>query len=193
MSSRRSKSNYTSSSSESEDNYKKCSKNRRNMVSDSESDSEAELDSEIRRLQELKEQFEKVHGKHNIINECLKLLDIKNKNKFEEYLNQKKISQLNMFITNKYFFNKYCEEIFPWLEKCLKFFLEEKLCNDYNIRLPAFLAERFTSYWFYTNTKVNYLSYGRIGGFMLSNKINSFFNPAKLPFTFRMYPTIHDY
>jgi hypothetical protein len=141
----------------------------------------------------LSEQFENVHGKNNIINECVKLLDSKNRNKFEEYLNQNKISQLNMFITRKFFFNKYCQEIFPWLEKCLKFFLKNKLCKGYNIRLPAFLAERFTSYWFYTNTAANYLSYCRIGKFMLSNKINSFFNPTKIPFTFRMYPTIHDY
>ena len=170
--------------------YSKLLRKNNNIFKESEA---IQVQPTILKNETLKEQFEKVHGKYNIINECLKLLDVKNQNKFEEYLNQNKISQLNMFITNKYFFNKYCEEIFPWLEKCLKFLLEQKLCDDYNIRLPAFLAERFTSYWFYTNTKVNYLSYGRIGGLMLSNKINSFFNPAKLPFTFRMYPTIHDY
>ena len=141
----------------------------------------------------LREQFENVHGKNHVISECIKLLDLKNRNKFKEYLNQNKFSQLNMFITRKRFFNRYCEEIFPWLDKCLTFLLNNKLCTGYNLRLPAFLAERFTSYWFYTNTKVNYLSYGRIGKFMLSNKVNSLFNPAKLPFTFRMYPTIHDY
>jgi hypothetical protein len=93
MSSRRSKSNYTSSSSESEDNYKKCSKNRRNMVSDSESDSEAELDSEIRRLQELKEQKE--NRKYNKKLGCLeeKIEDNKRHDKHVEHKLESKIKK----------------------------------------------------------------------------------------------------
>ena len=43
------------------------------------------------------------------------------------------------------------------------------------------------------NSKKKYLSYARIGEFMLSNSINKFINPTKIPFTFRMYPTIHNY
>ena len=43
------------------------------------------------------------------------------------------------------------------------------------------------------NGKTKYLSYAKIGKFMLSNKVNKYINPIKMPFTFRMYPTIHDY
>jgi hypothetical protein len=32
-----------------------------------------------------------------------------------------------------------------------------------------------------------------LGQFLLSNNINKFINPIKIPFTFRMYPTLHDY
>ena len=41
--------------------------------------------------------------------------------------------------------------------------------------------------------KKKHLSYARLGNFMLSNNINKFINPTKIPFTFRMYPTFHDY
>ena len=52
---------------------------------------------------------------------------------------------------------------------------------------------RHAGFWFLQNTNVQYLSYARLGKFMLSNNINKFINPIKIPFTFRMYPTIHDY
>ena len=98
-----------------------------------------------------------------------------------------------MFITKTNFFKEYCENLFPWLEKCLDYCLNKNICNGYNTRLPAFLAERYTSYWFAINTKSRHLSYARLGDFMLSNNVNGFINPIKVPFTFRMYPTMHDY
>ena len=55
------------------------------------------------------------------------------------------------------------------------------------------MAERYTSYWFSQNTKTKHLSYARLGRLMLSNNVNKFINPIKIPLTFRMYPTIHDY
>ena len=66
-------------------------------------------------------------------------------------------------------FEKYCEEIFPWLEKCLNLCLKKNLCEGYNVRLPAFLAERFTSFWFSQHKNKKNLSYARLGKNLLSN------------------------
>ena len=79
------------------------------------------------------------------------------------------------------------------MQKCLDYCLKNNLCEGKNTRLPAHIIERYTAYWFLQNTNVQYLSYARLGNFMLSNNVNKFINPIKIPFTFRMYPTLHDY
>ena len=137
-------------------------------------------------------QFERIHKK-DLLGSCLEFLDNENKKSFKNYLYRNKLSGLNMFITKAKNFNEYCESLFPWMEKCYNYCNEKGLCKGYNARLPAFLAERFTSYWFAENTNVKYLSYARLGKFMLSNNVNKLINPTKIPFSFRMYPTIHDY
>jgi hypothetical protein len=80
------------------------------------------------------------------------------------------------------------------MEQCYNYCKKKDLLNDYNSRLPAFLMERFVSFWI--DKKVqnkSYLSYSRIGKLMLSNRVNKIINPMKIPLTFRMYPTKHDY
>ena len=111
---------------------------------------------------------------------------------FKKHLLSIKLYPLNMFITTPQNFNEYCQVIFPWLEECLNYCKKENLCKEYNLRLPAFLAERFTSFWF-SKISTSYFSYARLGKIFLSNKVNSLINPLKLPFTFRMYPTLHKY
>ena len=138
------------------------------------------------------ESFYKVH-KNNALENCINFLETNEREKFKEHLNGNKLCGLNMFITKVHLFKKYCENLFPWLEKSLAYCIKNNLCKDYNTRLPAFLTERYTSYWFSKNPKKKYLSYARLGKFMLSNNINKFINPTKIPFTFRMYPTLHDY
>jgi len=138
------------------------------------------------------EQFEKVH-KSKVLENCVNFLEMNEREQFKDNLNENKLCGLNMFITRVHLFKKYCEVLFPWLEQSLEYCLKNDLCKDYNTRLPAFLTERFTSYWFSKNSKKKYLSYARLGKFMLSNSTNKFINPTKIPFTFRMYPTIHDY
>ena len=100
---------------------------------------------------------------------------------------------LNLFITKVYLLEKYCEDVFPWLKKCFDYCKSNNFTKDYNIRLPSFLSERYCSYWFSKLEKKKCLSYARLGKFMLSNNINKFINPTKIPLTFRMYPTLHDY
>ena len=146
----------------------------------------------ILKKETLFQQFDKVH-KNNVLKNCVNFLTSTEREKFLNHLNGNKICGLNMFITKTSFFKEYCENLFPWLKKCLDYCVNNNLCNDYNTRLPAFLAERYTSYWFSQNAKSKYLSYARLGNFMLSNNINKFINPIKIPFTFRMYPTFHDY
>jgi hypothetical protein len=136
--------------------------------------------------------FEQVHGK-DILENCLRLYEYSDKNLFRNHLANNILYGLNMWITKPDILNNYCSHLFPWLYKCLNFFFKNKLCEGYNIRLPSFLAERFCSYWFSTKTKFKCLSYARLGKMILSNQINNFINPLKVPFTFRMYPTIHDY
>ena len=138
------------------------------------------------------QQFEKVHGK-NIIMECADFLDGKIKNDFKNYLNSNSLS-ITFFLTTADIFNEYCNTLFPWLDKCYTYCDKINILHGYNSRIPAFLMERFNSFWFSTYIKkLNYLSYARLGNYMLSDSVNKFINPMKLPFTLRMYPTFHKY
>ena len=47
----------------------------------------------------------------------------------------------------------YYDVLFPWLEKCEKLFGSEDLRGYGKIRIYAFLAERYQSYWFNKYTK----------------------------------------
>ena len=140
----------------------------------------------------LVEDFYEIH-KTNILLKSADFLNHEHKNLFLEHLNQNKLHPLNMFITKVQFFRNYCEVIFPWLENCFNLCIKENLCTGYNKRLPAFLAERFTSYWFSKYEKRINLSYARLGKVYLSNNLNRILNPIKIPFTFTGYPTIHRY
>ncbi len=136
--------------------------------------------------------FEQIH-RTDILTECLSFVNKEYQNSFSNHLKDNKLYPLNMFITDVNSFEKYCEEIFPWLEKCLNLCLKKNLCEGYNVRLPAFLAERFTSFWFSQHKNKKNLSYARLGKKFLSNNLNEFINPIKIPLTFRMFPTIHKY
>ena len=83
--------------------------------------------------------------------------------------------------------------MFYFINQCYNYCLKENLLINKNLRLPIFMVERFTSFWFEKYSKNNYLSFARIGKFFLSDNINKLINPLKLPFTFKMYPTIHRY
>ena len=139
----------------------------------------------------LLEDFLVVH-KNDSLEKSIDFLDTKFRAEFKNHLEQKVFYPLNMFITTTNNFRKYCEIIFPWLESCYKYCSKKELCNGYNTRLPAFLAERFTSFWFSQETSAN-LSYARIGNIFLSNTINRVLNTINLHYTFKMYPTLHRY
>lgn len=136
--------------------------------------------------------FELVH-KNNLLFDSLDFLNEPLKSNFNKYLNKNILYPLNMFVVKKPLFEEYCNIIFPWLEKCLNFCKQKNLLVNYNTRLPAFLAERFTSFWFSQFKNRALFSYARLGNFFLSDKVNIFINPLKIPFTTRIYPTIHKF
>ena len=133
------------------------------------------------------------YNKDKIIKLQAVIRGMKTRNKFKKYLSGNKICGLPMFIAKAHIFKSYCKSVFPFLYKCLDYCLKNNLCKGRNVRLPGHVIERYTTYWFSQNKNVKYLSYARLGKFMLSNNVNRFINPTKIPFTFRMYPTIHDY
>ena len=139
----------------------------------------------------LLEDFKIVH-KNDCLEKSIFFLDPKLQNSFKSHLLGKRLSPLNMFITTPEIFEDYCKTIFPWLDKCYEYCKKNELFTGYNSRLPAFLAERFTSFWF-SQYSISSFSYARLGNFFLSNSINTFINPIKIPYTFKMYPTLHRY
>ena len=146
----------------------------------------------ILKNENLMEQFEKIYGK-NILRRCIDFLPTKDKDDFFKYLNGNQFSICNMFITKISVFDKYCEEMFPWINHCYEYCLKNNLLLGHNMRLPIFIIERFTSYWFEKYSKCGYLSFARLGNNLLSNNLNFFINPLKLPFTFKQFPTIHEF
>ena len=140
----------------------------------------------------LLEDFIDIH-KTDIIIKCADFLKNDNKDLFLRHLSENNLYPLNMFITKVKYFREYCDEIFPWLDKSLNLCLKKNLCTDYNLRLPAFLAERFTSFWFSKFSNRISLSYARLGKIYLSNQLNYIIYPLNIPFTFTGYPTIHKY
>ena len=140
----------------------------------------------------LYQDFEEVHQK-NILDDVISFLPKEEQISFKKHLSHNVFYIGNMFISKKKYFEEYCELIFPWVEKCYNYCLEKNLCKGYQVRLPVFLAERFSSYWMSKFKNSNTLSVARLGNFHLSNKLNTFFNTTKIPFTFHQYPTLYKY
>jgi hypothetical protein len=136
--------------------------------------------------------FEEVH-KTDALKKSVFFLNEELQKPFLSHLNGNILYPHNMFLTKVHFFEEYCSIIFPWLAKCMDYCNEKKICNGYNMRLPAFLAERFTSFWFNLFENRTTLSYARLGKFHLSNNFNKFINTMNLPFSFSQYPSIHKF
>ena len=136
--------------------------------------------------------FEEVHAK-NIIRETINFLPLEERAPFKAHLENNIFYIGNMFITKKKYFEEYCEIIFPYVNLCYELCKNRNLCKGYNIRLPVFLAERFSSYWMSRFNNKSILSLARLGNFHLSNNLNQIINTMKIPFTFYQYPTIYKY
>ena len=99
-------------------------------------------------------QFDMFHG-NGVLDKAINLLGKEDKNDFKEFVNKEtSYNQGNMFICkSKKIMNNYYTTLFKWLYKCEDLFGFD-LKGYGNIRIYAFLAERFLPYWFNKNTKV---------------------------------------
>ena len=102
----------------------------------------------------IKFHFDLMHG-YNNLDKAIELLDKENRSDFKDFVNTKtSFNPHNMFICkSKKILKDYYSTVFPWLERCEKLFGFEDLKGFGKIRIYAFLAERFLSYWFQKNSK----------------------------------------
>ena len=97
--------------------------------------------------------FDMWHGNGNL-DKAINLLDDKNKEDFRKYTRENvSFSRGCMFVCrSKKIINDYYNSLFPWLKRCEKVF-GFNLKGYSNLRIYAFLAERYQSYWFNKYTK----------------------------------------
>ena len=93
------------------------------------------------------------HGNGNL-DKAIDLLDEQNKDDFRKYTRENvSFSRGCMFVCrSKKIINDYYNSLFPWLKRCEKVF-GFNLKGYGNLRIYAFLAERYQSYWFNKYTK----------------------------------------
>ena len=97
-----------------------------------------------------------MHHGHGNLEKAIKLLDPNDRDDFYEYVSkQNKFNPHIMYISKTNILNYWFQSLFSWLEKCEDIFDKRYLVNYDTSRLFAFLAERYSSYWFkkYTNFK----------------------------------------
>ena len=92
--------------------------------------------------------FDMHHG-HKNLEKAIKLLDHKNKNEFNEYVNTKNHYNPHiMCIARPEILENWFKDLFSWLERCEEEFGYKTLKGYDTQRLYAYLAERYLSYWF---------------------------------------------
>ena len=97
--------------------------------------------------------FDMHHG-HNNLKKAANLLEKKDKNDFVYYINNNNFYNPHiMCIARPEILEKWFNSLFPWLEKCEEVFGFESLKGYDTLRLYAYFAERYLSYWFKKYTK----------------------------------------
>jgi len=104
----------------------------------------------------IKVHYDMYHG-YGELDKAIELLDDNNREGFRKFVNsQGSFNANNIFICRSYkLYSEYCEVLFKWLKNCEKIFGFDNTREYSRIRVYAFLAERFLSYWFKKNS--NYL------------------------------------
>jgi hypothetical protein len=98
--------------------------------------------------------FDIFHGSGKI-DKAIDLLEKKERDDFRIFIANEYFNKENMFICrSKKLIIEYYKSVFPWLQRCENLF-GFNLSAWHEIRIYAFLAERYLSYWFnkYTITK----------------------------------------
>jgi hypothetical protein len=96
----------------------------------------------------IKFHFDMFHG-NGVLDKAINLLNNNDKEDFREYVNvNNSFNPANLFICNsKELMNRYYQTIFEWLNDCEKIF-NFNLKGYGQMRIYAFLAERFLPFWF---------------------------------------------
>ena len=95
----------------------------------------------------IKFHFDIFHGTGKI-DKAIELLDKKERDDFRIFVNNQSFNKENMFICrSKKIIKEYYKSVFPWLIKCENVF-GFNLNTWHEVRIYAFLAERYLSYWF---------------------------------------------
>lgn len=111
--------------------------------------------SKSRKLQRLKfpwqsltllEQFELEHEKQDLLT-AAHALPHEHKQDFIDYLNEYRLCPYNMYAAKPFVLEAYFATLFPWLFEVEKH-LNLSNREPYQARLPGFIAERFSSYYF---------------------------------------------
>ena len=104
----------------------------------------------------VKVHFDMYHGFGNL-DKAIDVLDHENREDFRSFVNSKgSFNPFNMFICRSpELLNTYYKSLFNWLKKCEDIFGFDQNKSYGLIRVYAFLAERYLSYWFKKNS--NYI------------------------------------
>jgi hypothetical protein len=108
----------------------------------------------IKNQMTVKFHFDIFHGNEKI-DKAIDLLEMKERSDFRIFINNQSFNKENMFICrSKKIIKEYYNSVFPWLQRCENIF-GFNLNAWHEIRIYAFLAERYLSYWFnkYTTVK----------------------------------------
>jgi hypothetical protein len=105
------------------------------------------LNSFINNQTTVKFHFDIFHGNKKI-DKAIDLLEMKERTDFRIFINNQSFNKENMFICrSKKVIKEYYKSVFPWLQRCENIF-GFNLSAWHEIRIYAFLAERYLSYWF---------------------------------------------
>ena len=111
------------------------------------------LNSFIKNQTTVKFHFDIFHGNEKI-DKAIDLLEIKERSDFRIFINNQSFNKENMFMCrSKKIIKEYYNSVFPWLQRCENIF-GFNLNAWHEIRIYAFLAERYLSYWFNKYTRV---------------------------------------
>jgi len=95
----------------------------------------------------IKFHFDVFHG-NGKLDQAINLLNKKERDDFRIFISSDSFNKENMFICrSKKIIKEYYKSVFSWLEKCESIF-GFNLNSWHEIRIYAFLAERYLSYWF---------------------------------------------
>ena len=111
------------------------------------------LNSFIKNQTTVKFHFDIFHGNEKI-DKAIDLLEMKERSDFRIFINNQSFNKENMFMCrSKKIIKEYYNSVFPWLQRCENIF-GFNLNAWHEIRIYAFLAERYLSYWFNKYTAV---------------------------------------